>query len=270
MPKNHNESLFLSSNNHSQLSHASTFQLSNKPSVLDVIDPRAKVLATIIFAFCVVLGHQVAALLLSVVIGIAMACIAKLDFKATLKRLLAMDMFMFVLLVILPFTVKGDVLYSAFGYTASWQGLEQGIIIALKANAVVLMLFSTISTLANSALASTLVWLHVPDKLIQLLFFTLRYLSVIVEEFQRLRRSMRARAFVMGFNWHTWRSLGYLIGMMIVRAMQRSERIVQAMKCRGYTGQYYSYYPMCFKRCDAFYSMIFLVLIIIISYLNFS
>ncbi len=260
----------MSLNNHSSLAHASKFQLSTKPSVLDIIDPRVKVIATLIFAFSVVLGEQIPALLLSLAVALGFACVAKLHFKSTLKRLLAMDMFMFVLLVILPFTVEGDEIYSAFGHTASWQGLEQGIKIALKANAVVLMLFATISTIANSALASTLVWLRVPDKLIQLLFFTLRYLSVIVEEFLRLRRSMRARAFVMGFNWHTWQSLGYLIGMMIVRAMQRSERIVQAMKCRGYTGQYFSYYPMRFKRCDALYSVFCTVLIVFISYLNFS
>ncbi len=270
MPKTSYELLLLSQKNHSHLNHASSFQLSTKPSVLDVFDPRVKVFATLLFAFSTVLSDQIAALVFSLLIAIVMACLAKLSFKATLKRLIAMDLFMVVLLIILPFTVKGDVFYSFFGYSASCQGLEQGIKIALKANAVVLMLFSTISTLPHSALASTLVWLHVPDKLIQLMFFTLRYLSVIVEEFQRLRRSMRARAFVMGFNWHTWRSLGYLIGMMIVRAMQRSERIVQAMKCRGYTGQYHSHYPMQYKCYDILYGLIFGIIVAVIIYLNIS
>ena len=30
---------------------------------------------------------------------------------------------------------------------------------------------------------------------------------------------------------------GYLIGMMLVRSLERSERILAAMKCRGFTGR---------------------------------
>ncbi|MCX8955322.1 cobalt ECF transporter T component CbiQ, partial [Ruegeria sp. NA] len=30
---------------------------------------------------------------------------------------------------------------------------------------------------------------------------------------------------------------GYLVGMMLVRAIERSERILDAMKCRGFSGR---------------------------------
>lgn len=259
----------MAQNNPSHAHSITALQALAKPSILDSIDPRAKVVMTLLFAFSVVLSEQMYALLFGAIVALTIAGIAKLALKTTLKRLIAMDMFMVVLLLILPFTVKGEVIYQLFGYPASWQGLEQGIKIALKANSVVLMIFSTVTTLPSSAVASTLVWLKIPDKLIQLMFFTLRYLSVIVEEFQRLRRSMKARSFVMGFNWHTWRSVGYLIGMMIVRAMQRSERIVKAMKCRGYIGRYHNYYAMQWQIRDTYYVLAAWVIVLSIIGLNF-
>ncbi len=49
---------------------------------------------------------------------------------------------------------------------------------------------------------------------------------------------MKCRGFQPGNSLHTYRSFGYLIGMMLVRAIDRSERILQAMKCRGFQGQF--------------------------------
>lgn len=48
---------------------------------------------------------------------------------------------------------------------------------------------------------------------------------------------MKVRGFRPGTNWHTYRSYGYLVGMMLVRAVERSERILGAMKCRGFSGR---------------------------------
>jgi cobalt/nickel transport system permease protein len=53
-----------------------------------------------------------------------------------------------------------------------------------------------------------------------------------------LRIAMRVRGFRPGSNRHTWRSLGYLVGMLLVRSLERAERVRAAMLCRGYTGQF--------------------------------
>jgi cobalt/nickel transport system permease protein len=47
------------------------------------------------------------------------------------------------------------------------------------------------------------------------------------------------RGFRPGVNRHTYRSFGYLAGMLLVRSLDRSERIVAAMKCRGFRGRFY-------------------------------
>ena len=69
------------------------------------------------------------------------------------------------------------------------------------------------------------------------MMFTIRYIEVLREEYLRLRSAMKVRGFRPGTNWHTYRSFGYLVGMMLVRAIERSERILAAMKCRGFSGR---------------------------------
>ncbi len=243
------------------------YDVSQQSSLL-MIDPRARIITTLLFALAVVSSDQVIVLLCAFLLSVIATFFAKLTLLKTLKRLVVMDAFMLYLLIILPFTVEGDQLFSVFGLQGSWQGLEQAIIIALKANSVVLMLFSLVSNLSASALGSALQAMKISNKLIQLLLFTMRYLSVISEELQRLRRSMRARSFVMGFNLHSWQSIGNLIGMMLVRSMQRSERILKAMKCRGYNGQFISYHPMQWQQHDYWFCILMCTISFALIYLN--
>ena len=236
---------------------------------LQKIDPRARIGSAIAFALVCVLSQNIAPLIAGVCLAAMLACYAKLKLFNTLKRVVPLNTFMLYLLIFLPFSLPGDSIAEVFGFHASREGLERATLIALKANAVVLMLFCCVSNLPISALGSALCYMRVPAKLIQLLLFTVRYLSVIHEEYQRLRRSMRARSFVMGFNWHTWKTLGCLIGMLLVRSIERSERILNAMKCRGYQGQFISYYPMNWQLTDWLFCLLMLLFLCLIAGLNF-
>ena len=49
---------------------------------------------------------------------------------------------------------------------------------------------------------------------------------------------MRARGFRPRTSRHTWRSYGNLMGMLLVRALERAQRVEEAMLCRGYNGAF--------------------------------
>jgi cobalt/nickel transport system permease protein len=123
-------------------------------------------------------------------------------------------------------------------FTASAEGLHLAVAIALKANAVLLMLLALVGTLEPPALGHALRRLAVPATLVQLLLFTVRYIAVLADEATRLRTAMRARAFTPGTNRHTLTTYGYLVGMLLVRAAERAERVLEAMKCRGFDGRW--------------------------------
>ena len=66
----------------------------------------------------------------------------------------------------------------------------------------------------------------------------------------KLRTAMKARGFRPANTLHTYRTFGYLIGMMLVRSMERSERILGAMKCRGFNGRIPLIHEFHFGRND--------------------
>ncbi len=201
------------------------------------LDPRTRVLAAGAFAVVTVALDSLPLLLIPLALAALAMLAARLPAATTLKRMALMDGFILLLLLLLPFTVPGEPAFHLFGWPASWAGLEQAGAIALKANAIVLMLLALVGSMDPTSLGHALARLRVPENLVHLLLFTVRYIAVVDAEYRRLRWAMRLRGFQAHTDLHSFRSLGYLIGMLLVRALERSERILVAMKCRGFTGR---------------------------------
>ena len=199
-------------------------------------DPRARILAVVAFALVVVVLSDLAALAVALGASLVVMGLADLPPGPTLRRMAMMDGFIVFMLMLLPFTVPGDPIVTLFGFPASWQGLTRAVEIALKANAIVLMLLSLVGTMDAITIGRALHRLKAPEALVHLMMFTVRYIDVLVGEYRTLRTAMKARGFRPSNSRHTWKSFGYLVGMMLVRSLERSERILAAMKCRGFTG----------------------------------
>lgn len=202
-------------------------------------DPRLRILASLAFAFAVLSLGRLPLLLAVMLLAGGLALAAGLALSQILKRLLALEGFMLVLLLLLPFSVPGEPWLQLGPFSASREGLLQATVILLRANAIVLALLALVGTLEPVVLGHALAQLRVPDKLVHLFLFTVRYLGVLHDEYRRLRQAMRTRGFVARSDAHTWRSLGWLMGMLLVRSLERSQRIIEAMKCRGFNGRFY-------------------------------
>ncbi|MCW8883684.1 MAG: cobalt ECF transporter T component CbiQ [Motiliproteus sp.] len=216
------------------------FQLSQQPPQwLSQSDPRLRVILALLLALVTVNLSGLAILGFLLISALSLALSAGIPFSHLLKRLLAFEGFMLLVLLFVPFSIAGDSILQLGPFAASEQGLERAITIVLRANTVVIGLLALLGTMEPEVLGHSLAKLKLPEKLVHLFLLTIRYIGVLYDEYQRLRQAMRARAFVAGSNRHSWRSFGWLIGMLLVRSLQRSQRILGAMKCRGFHGQFY-------------------------------
>ncbi len=171
------------------------------------------------------------------------------------RRLLPLEILLAVLMIVVPWP-KYD-----------REGIMLAIMIALKAHAVVLSVAALIGTMDGVTLGHALAHFHVPQKLTQLMLFMVRYFDVLGREYARLRAAMRVRCFRPAMNGHSYRAFGYLVGMLLVRSFDRSERVLAAMKCRGFCGRYYMLDHFAFvpQRDGPFYAAIGLLAAILLG-----
>lgn len=78
--------------------------------------------------------------------------------------------------------------------------------------------------------------LRVPDVLVQILGFMLRYLDVVTAEMRRMVIAMRSRGVDPRTPRH-WPVLARSLGSLFIRSYERGERVHLAMLSRGYSGR---------------------------------
>ena len=85
-------------------------------------------------------------------------------------------------------------------------------------------------------LLSTLSRWHCPVLIIGILMFMYRYIFVLWDELSRLRNAREARNFGRHSWFRDWSANAQMIGLLLLRAMERAERTHSAMLARGWDG----------------------------------
>lgn len=117
-------------------------------------------------------------------------------------------------------------------------GWADGLLIICRAGAISLVAFSLIGSTYLLSLAQAATRLGVPSVLVRMLLLAVRYLHLLADELARVRMALRVRGYRNRVGWHSYRTVGRVAGVLLVRGAERAERVSQAMRCRSYSGQF--------------------------------
>jgi cobalt/nickel transport system permease protein len=218
------------------------------------LDPRARVAAALAFAVSVVSLERFASLGAALGVAVLAAVLFRVAPGTALRRLGAAQLSLALVLVTLPFSIPGAALFRVGPFAASDAGTLRAAAIALKADAILVAVLALLGTLDATRLGHALHRLRAPAPLVHLLLFTVRYLGLVESELARLRTAMRARAFRARTDRHTWRSLAQLAGTALVRSAARAERVMEAMRCRGFTGRFFVLDELRWRAADGVFA----------------
>ncbi|MGI6656758.1 MAG: cobalt ECF transporter T component CbiQ [Desulfobulbus sp.] len=169
--------------------------------------------------------------------------LARISWHRPLNRLAALTGLLGILLIILPVTaplLPGDtalILVSPALPTVRVQGLQLALTILFKSAAIALMVDPMLATAPLSRTMQGFTALGVPPSLMQMILLCHRYLFVFIDEGRQIHRAMQLRGFQPRTNLATMRIAGSCVGILCIRAFERTQRIHEAMLCRGYQGK---------------------------------
>ena len=225
-------------------------RFSEGDSFLHKCDPRVKIIVASLFSIIVALTDKYTSMLGALLFAIGVVIIARLRTKEVISRLLVVNSFIFLLWLMLPLTFSGEKIYTLGSLSISREGIKYAFLITVKSNSIILTGIALLSTSSIFNLVHALRHLYLPDKLIQLFFFTYRYIHTIYSEYMKLNNAIKIRGFKPQTNLHTYKTYAYLVGMMLVRSYDRSKRVYNAMLCRGFKGKFWTLNHFIFKKSD--------------------
>jgi cobalt/nickel transport system permease protein len=117
----------------------------------------------------------------------------------------------------------------------AWQPVDRGDwkTVAVRSGLCLLTVVLVSNTTPFSKILRVLKAVRVPGLLITTIALMHRYLFVLADETERMRRARLSRTFARGRHFQ-WRSLATVLGQLFVRASERAERIYDAMCARGW------------------------------------
>ena len=140
-----------------------------------------------------------------------------------------------VFAVLMPFISHGP-RTEVWGVTVSEPGLVAGLALLIKGSIGVLASLTLAATTEPQDLLRGLQRLRVPELVVQIMGFMIRYLDVVTDELSRMLRALRSRGCDPRSPRH-WPLLARSLGALFIRSYERGERVHLAMLSRGYDGR---------------------------------
>lgn len=220
-------------------------------SVLDRLDVRTRLLAAVAIVMTGLGLRDLRLLGLSIVGLVIAALVARVRLAEIGRRLVHVEGFLLVLVAILPFSTAGEPVFRLGPWSASEAGLMRAGLVLARVNVAALAMLILVAGLEPVRFGHALGRLGMPRRLVHLLLFAVRYVELLRAEAARLHDAMRARAFRATTSRRSLRTLGHFVGQMLVRSLERAERVDEAMRCRGFSGRFALVRTEGFGRIDA-------------------
>lgn len=214
------------------------FDLPARRGGLDRFDPRVRLLVAVAAAWVFSVLRQPAAVVVAFAAAAILLGLSHPNPRTTAKRLFAVNVFVLFMALTIPLSVPGEPLFQLGPGTWSREGVVLAGWMAVKANAIALSFIALVAGLGPARVGAALDRLRVPPPLVFLFLTTARHLDVLGTEWNRLQTAAVLRGFVPRPARHTYRTLGAMLGHTFVRAVDRSGRVHEAMRLRGFDGQF--------------------------------
>jgi len=140
-----------------------------------------------------------------------------------IKKLIFLNLFILMIFVVL-------LIQSSF---------EEAINIYIRTNMIVLFNLLLFSQSSGYDIVRALNELRFPKKVVSSVYFTLKMIQTLNDEFKKIKMTLRARGFRANSSMFTYETYGNLFGHIFVKSIIKANALQDSFKLRGFGGRIY-------------------------------
>lgn len=238
--------------------------LSYGDSAIHRLDPRAKLLVTLVFIAAVVSvpKYALARLMPFFLFPVVMASLANLPVGFLLGRLAIVSPFALLIGIFNPLLDREVLLQlGPLAVTGGWISFASVMVRFVLTIGAALILIATTSF---PGICHALERLRVPKAFVVQLMFLYRFVFVLTEEALRIIRARRLRSF--GTRSPELKQFVQIVGVLFLRAVDRAERVYWAMGNRGFDGKIRTLRRLRFRARDGIFLTVCVVVLVLLRF----
>lgn len=209
--------------------------VARKKTSIHKLHPLIKLLTTVVY-LTVVLSferYEISGLLPFVFYPVLIFILAELPVAPILKRILLVEPFIIGIGILNPLFDHQMVLLGTVAISRGWITFFD---IFIKCGLTVAVSIQLIATTGIDNIGVALRMLKIPKLFVLQILLTYRYISVLIEEVSRMLVAYSLKApNQKGISTNVW---GSFAGQLLLRTIDRANRVYEAMCLRGFTGEY--------------------------------
>ncbi|SFL94884.1 energy-coupling factor transporter transmembrane component T family protein [Pelosinus propionicus] len=215
-------------------------------SILHLLDPRTKIISTILFISSIFLAENYQAYSILAAFIVSIIALAAIPPTMILRSLKPLWIIIILTLLIHIFTTPGSIIYKIGPLAATQEGVRQGLFMTIRL--VFLIVVSSLLTFTTSPIALTdgIERLLNPFKkiglpaheLAMMMTIALRFIPTLLEETDKIMKAQMARGadFTSGNILRRARNMIPLLVPLFISAFRRADELATAMEARCYRG----------------------------------
>ncbi len=215
-------------------------------SVIHRLDPRVKLVATIVFIISLFVVDNAIGYLIAGLFLVCMIKLSKVPFKFMVKGMKSIVFLLLIAVVFNLFLTPGEPLVSIWKLTITKEGVKIAVMMAIRL--IFLIIGSSIMTLTTTPnnltdgmekLMAPLKVLHVPvHEVSMMMSIALRFIPILLEETDKIMKAQIARGadFESGNLIKKAKGMVPLLVPLFISAFRRANDLAMAMEARCYRG----------------------------------
>lgn len=251
-------------------------------SFLHKLDPRIKIVATMIFIIAIFFAHSLASYALVTAFVALSFAISRLPVKFILRSLKPLWVIIIFTMGVHIFTTPGDVLWQYGIFHITKEGLYQGAL--MTARLVFLIVFSSLLTYTTSPIVLTDGIEHLLNpfkrigvpahELAMMMTIALRFIPTLLEETDRIMKAQMSRGadFSSGNIMKRAKNMLPILIPLFISSFRRADELALAMEARCYRGGEgrTRMHELVYGKADALTGLVMLALFVLLAFLRWG
>ena len=243
-------------------------ELAAKDCFINRIHPVCKLLITLFYCVLVVAfdKYHLSQLLVMAIYPIIMYELANISILKTLYRLKILLFFIALFGIFNPLFDKTPLII--LGNITITGGMVSMMTLLIKGIFSVLASYLLIATTSIEGICYALKRLYVPKILVTQILLLYRYIPLFLLE---VKHTLEAYALKTtqkrGICFKTW---GSLVGLILLRSIDRANDVYQSMCLRGYRGEFYAFSTKKMRWIDSVYLIVWIVILLLLRFVSIA
>ncbi|MFX1419717.1 MAG: energy-coupling factor transporter transmembrane component T family protein [Promethearchaeota archaeon] len=234
---------------------------------LKKIHPLIRVILPFILVIPFLIVEDLYLIITILLITLIFDLILRLNLIKILSRLKIIIPFVFLITIFIPLYVGQTIFYSfnmGIRITIYKEGLYLASLIFLRVLGALFVFMSFFTTLTYSEFIEALTKLRIPSVFVGSLIIMLHYIPILANSNKKILEAQEMRGKKITSYWQKLKTHAYIMGKSIIMNIERSERLYESLKMRGFSGKI-TFLPKKMKAID--FGILFLFTFLIIFFI---